>query len=233
MSAITIEAALRDEQLLGAALGATETWATWLATLKAAFGASLNRAEHHAFAAVAGNRKPPQRKVQELWTIAGRGSGKSRIAAAIAAYIACFQEHDLDRGEIGCVLVLAGSRDQAGMVFSYAEAFLRRSPILRKMIKSVTAYEIRLTNGVVIAVHHEVSIWRDDTSANPDLEVYRAVRPSLARTGGMLVGISTPYLRTGLLHAKFRDYFDTDDDAVLVVRGATGLFNPTIDRATI
>ena len=96
MSSITIEAALRDEQLLGAALGSTETWATWLATLKAAFGASLNRAERRAFAAVAGSHKPPYCKAQELWTIAGRGSDTSRIAAAIAAYIACFQEHDLE-----------------------------------------------------------------------------------------------------------------------------------------
>ena len=128
---ITIDDALYDPQLLGGAFGDTETWATWLATLKAAFGISLNRAERRAFEAVAGSREPPSRKVEQLWAIAGRGSGKSRIAAAIAVYIACFCEHDLDPGEIGYVLVLAGSRDQAEMVFSYAQAFLRKSPILR------------------------------------------------------------------------------------------------------
>ncbi len=90
------------------------------------------------------------------------------------------------------------------------------------MIESVTAHEIRLTNGVFIAVHSdsyrsvrgrtllacifdEIALWRDDTSANPDIETYRAVLPSLARTGGMLLGISTPYRCTGLLHTKFRD----------------------------
>ena len=136
------------------------------------------------------------------------------------------------------------------MVFSYASAFLRRSPILRKMIENVTANEIRLTNGVTIAVHSnsfrlirgrtllacvfdEIAFWRDDTSANPDIEVYRAARPSLARTGGMLVGISSPYRRAGLLHAKFKDHYDTDDEDILVVRGGTGAFNPTIDQATI
>ena len=66
-----------------------------------------------------------------MGVIAGRGSGKSRIAAAVAVYIACFIQHALSPGETGYVLVLAGSRDQAGMVFYYAEAFLRRSPILR------------------------------------------------------------------------------------------------------
>ena len=59
------------------------------------------------------------------------------------------------------------------------------------------------------------------------------MRPSLARTGGMLVGISSPYRRAGLLHAKFKDHYDTDDEDILVVRGGTRAFNPTIDQATI
>ena len=64
------------------------------------------------------------------------------------------------------------------------------------MIESVTAHETRLTNGVVIAVHSnsyrsvrgrtllpcifdEIAFWRDNTSAGPDIETYRAVLPSL------------------------------------------------------
>jgi phage terminase large subunit-like protein len=133
--------------------GGPSTWATWIAALKAAFGLKLTRAERRAFTTIAGSRKPPKRRVQELWTVAGRGSGKSRMTAAVATYIACFLKHDLDPGETGHVLVLAGSRDQAQMVFSYARAFLNRSPILKKLIKSTTAHEIRLTNGVTIGVH--------------------------------------------------------------------------------
>ena len=250
MSAITIDRALQDPQLLGAALGDPKTWATWLATLKSAFGISLNRAERRAFASIAGSRAPPSKKVEQLWVVAGRGSGKSRVSAAIAVYVACFLPHDLDPGETGYVLVLAGSTAQAKAVFSYASAFLRRSPILRKMIESVTACEIRLTNGVTIAVHSnsfrlirgrtllacifdEIAFWRDDTSANPDVETFRAVRPSLARTGGMLVGISSPYRRAGLLHQKFKDHYDIDDEDILVVKGATEQFNPTVSEDTI
>ena len=113
-----------------------------------------------------------------------------------------------------------------------------------------TAYEIRLTNNVTIAVHSnsfrlirgrtllagvfdEIAFWRDDTSANPDIETYRAVRPSLARTGGMLIGISSPYRRAGLLHQKFKTNYGVDDEDVLVVRGGTARFNPTIDQAVI
>jgi phage terminase large subunit-like protein len=216
---ITIDQALKDKNLLGAALGPPDSWSTWLTTLKAAFGSPLTEPELRTFATIAGDRAPPTNRVNQLWGIRGRGSGKSRTAGAISTYVACFGEHDLDPGEVGYVLTLAGSRDQAKMVHSYIAAFLRSSPILRKMIKNVTAHEIQLSNHVNIAVHSnnfrlirgrtllacvfdEIAFWRDDTSANPDIEVYRAVRPSLARTGGLLVGISSPYRKNGLLHSS-------------------------------
>lgn len=247
---MTIDEALEDPNLLGAAFGDPSTWSTWLATLRAAFGEKLTRAELRAFKSVAGNRKPPSHKVKELWSIVGRGGGKSRMSAAVAVYLACFLKHDLDPGEVGYVLTLAGSRDQAGRVFDYALAFIRKSPILRKLIKSMTAQEIKMTNGVVIAVHSnsfrlirgrtilacifdEVAYWRDDQSANPDQEVFRAVKPSLVRTGGMLIGISSPYRQAGLLHARYKDHYGVDDNDVLVVKGGTREFNPTISQRDI
>jgi hypothetical protein len=247
---IDIEHALRDPQLLGAALGDPETWSTWLTALKAAFGIELNREERRAFESIAGNRAPPARKVQQFFAICGRGSGKSRIAAAIAVYIACFIEHDLDPGEVGYVLSLSASRDQAAVVFSYALAFLEQSPILRQQIESITATEIRLKSNIVISIHtssfrlvrgrallgvifDELAWWRSDESANPDIEIFRACLPSLIRTHGTLVGISSPYRRTGLLHQKFKTSYGIDDPDVLVVRGGTSEFNPTINRDDI
>ena len=247
---ISIADALSDGKLLGAALGPPSTWSTWMAVLKAAFAAPLDKVERETFKSIAGSREPPDHRVNQLWAIAGRGSGKSRVAAAIATYLACFQEHDLDPGETGYVLVLAASRDQANAAFNYAQAFLNSSPILRKQIESVVANEIRLKNNVCLAIHtnnfrlirgrtllacvfDEIAFWRDDTSANPDVEICRAVRPSLARTGGVLVGISSPYRRVGLLHQKFKASFGVDDPDVLVVKGSTSQFNPTIGQATI
>ena len=61
---ITIDHALHDPKLLGGSLGAPETWATWMAILKAAFGITLSDAERHAFESVAGSREPPARKVE-------------------------------------------------------------------------------------------------------------------------------------------------------------------------
>src|SRR5262245_9819749 len=60
-----------------------------------------------------------------------------------------FQFHPR-RGEVGYVLVLAASRDQARVVFDYAKAFLDDSPVLKQEIASVTATEIRLRNDIII-----------------------------------------------------------------------------------
>jgi hypothetical protein len=183
--------------------------------------------------------------------VAGRRGGKSRIAALIACYLALFASHRLAAGEKGMVLVLAASLEQAGVVFGYVLGLLRGSPALAREIASVKrSGEIELTNGIVIAVHSnsfrtvrgrtlvaavldEVSFWRDDTTANPDVETYRAVLPSLATTHGMLVGISTPYRRIGLLHQKHRDHFGQDGDDVLVVQGSSQTFNSTLSDQTV
>src|SRR5262249_57785381 len=72
-----------------------------------------------------------------------------------------------------------------------------------------------------------------ESTATPDVETYSAILPSLATTNGMLVGISTPYRKLGLLHQKWRDHFGVDGDDVLVVQGASKVFNPSLADATI
>jgi hypothetical protein len=249
---VSLDKAMADVNLLGAGLGAIGTWGQWRSVLKGAFGISLNLEEARQFEAVAGSRRPPAQKVRELWCILGRRSGKSRVAAALAVFFAVLVDHagKLAPGEVGHVLVLAASKDQARTIRRYAEGFLRASPVLAKFITDVTADEIRLKNNVTIAIHpanyrtirgrtllacifDEIAFWRSEESAQPDIEVYRAVLPALATTGGMLIAISSPYRRTGLLHTKHRDYFGQDDDGVLVVQGESERFNPTLGRDII
>jgi hypothetical protein len=58
--------------------------------------------------------------------------------------------------------------------------------------------------------------------------------PSLATIpNAMLIGISTPYRRAGLLYQKWKDYFGQDDDDVLVVHGSSRAFNPTLPQSII
>ena len=248
-STIDIVRALQDKNLLGAGLGDPASWSRWFSILKAAFALPMNNSDLASFKEVAG-REPPSQRVDELWCLLGRRSGKSRIAAALACFAALLVPRQLARGETGVVLVLAASSDQAKVVFGYCIGFLQASPVLAREIISTTATEIRLRNGniigiyannyktvrgktVICAIFDEVSQWRDVESAWPDVETYRAVLPSLATTHGMLIGISSPYRKTGLLFDKHRHHFAQNDPHVLIVQGASRLFNPTIDQGLV
>lgn len=243
---IGIDRALLDKNLLGAALGDTASWSQWLAVLRAAFGLKMSDQDLAIFSEVAGEREPPGQRVNELWCVAGRRSGKTRIAAAISTYIAAIAQHKLASGEVGYVLLLAASRSQASVAFAYVVGFLQSSPILRQQIESTTAEEIRLKGNIIIGVHagsyrtirgrtllavvgDETSFWRDIDSAQPDVEIFRACMPALAASKGLWVGISTGYRKLGLLYQKWRDHFGHDGDDVLVVQGASSALNPSLD----
>jgi hypothetical protein len=80
---------------------------------------------------------------------------------------------------------------------------------------------------------HEVSFWRDETSSKPDEEVYDAILPALARVpGSMLIGISSPYRKAGLLYRKFKKHYGEPGD-ILVIRAPTRVLNPTISQDVV
>jgi hypothetical protein len=153
-------------------------------------------------------------------------------------------------GERGVVACISPTRAQSEVVRDYALGYFEASPILRDEVAETTGDEIRLRNGNVIctlasdfrtlrgrtlllAVLDEASFLRDETSSTPDIEAARALLPGLATTGGMLVVLSSPYRRAGLLFQLHRDYFGKDSDDTLVVAGPSLLFNPTLDTAMI
>jgi phage terminase large subunit-like protein len=243
---ITIDRALTDAKLLGGALGSPETWQHWIAILRAAFGLSLDGEQHRVFADLAGGRAAPANRVRELWVAAGRRSGKSKMAAAVAAYLACFGKYKLSKGETGHMIVLAPTVNQAHLVFGYAKAFIEESPILRQRIENIKAEEIKLSGNIVLGVHpasqrslrgrtlvgcvlDECAQFYDETSARPDIEIYRALIPALLTTQGSMVSISSPYMQRGILYQKYKDVYGKDDPEVLVIQAASSVLNPTLD----
>src|SRR5262249_40854261 len=124
----------------GAALGDITTWKVWVAILKATYAEPLSDDELATFKQVAGDRAPPSKRVRELWAgPIGRGSGKSRMSAAVAVYIAALIDHTarLVPGETGVVAIIAASREQAAMVFNYTKGFLRSAPLLEECVESI------------------------------------------------------------------------------------------------
>ena len=145
----TIDDALTDRLLLGAALDKDlSSWCNWRTILKATFGIPLETEEElDTLELLAGGRRsPPSRRVSELWAICGRRSGKSRMAALIASYVAAFEDHSakLAPGEVGYVLILSPTKDQSKVIASYVAAFFASSPVLRQLVIEANSEEIRL-----------------------------------------------------------------------------------------
>ena len=250
---MNIDQALADPNLLGAGLGSDlASWSSWRAILRAAYGLPLSDDQAETFHRLAGGRTAPQGAVSEFWAVVGRRSGKSRMAAAVAVYEACFAGHEakLAPGEEGIVVVVSASKWQGQAVRGYALGFLRSSPILAQLVRTAGAETIVLTNGITIeirsgnfrtargrtlvcALFDETAFWRSEESASPDTETYRAVLPALATTGGKLWAISSPYRKAGLLYQKHTDHFGEPDHDVLVIQAASEALNPTLDPAVI
>jgi hypothetical protein len=198
-------------------------------------------------------RAPPKRRVRELWAVVGRRGGKDSVASAVACFASGFIDYKkvLRPGERASVLCLAVDKAQASIVEKYTRAYFTDIPLLRGQVTRETADGLLLKTGaeldvlasnfrnvrgrsIACVVMDEVAFWRSETTANPDVETYQALVPSLATIpGAMLIGISTPYRRAGLLYQKWKDYFGQDDDDVLVVHGASRAFNPTLPQSII
>lgn len=251
MTVPSITAALTDARLL-APYFAGPSWSTWRAVLKAAEGWPLDDDELPLFKAVAGEREPPRCRVKELVVIAGRRSGKDSIASAIATAAATADYSPYLRpGERATVMCMAVDRDQAMLVHRYITGYFRAVPLLAALKAKETADGLELANDVEIVIApnsfravrgraiaacimDEAAFWRDDSSANPDHEVYAAVRPGMVTLpGSMLILITTAFRRSGLAYQKWVEHFGKDHADVLCIYGPTPAFNPLIDQAEI
>jgi phage terminase large subunit-like protein len=210
-AAISIDEALTDPELFEPWFSG-ETWDGWRAVLKAAYALPMTGDEVEFFRSVA-ERDPPKRRVRELWCVVGRRGGKDSVASVIAAHSAAlFSEgHRLRPGERALVMCLAVDRDQAKVVLNYTRSFFTDIDLLKGMVQRETATGFELTNSVDVtistnsfrsvrgrpilcAILDETAFWRDETSATPDEETYKALRPALASiSGSIIIGISSPY----------------------------------------
>ena len=235
---------------------AGESWGPWRVVERAIFGLPLEDEDLPLFRELTGREEAPDRPATEAWIIAGRRSAKSRKAATIGAYIATIgaevlgYRQRLAPGERGTILILAVNTIQAKITLDYAKAYFAEIPMLKRMVERENSEGIDLTNRmslivvandfrsvrgrtIVCVIFDETAFWRSDYSANPDLEVYRAVKPALASMpGSLLIGIGSPYRRAGLLWSKFRKHWGKAGD-VLIVKAPTATLNPLIDKAVI
>jgi hypothetical protein len=185
--------------------------------------------------------------------IAGRRSGKSRLAALIAVHRATFTDYrpHLAPGERALVMVIASDRTQARVVHRYVKGLLHTTPLLERLIEREAADSIDLRNRVSIEIHtasfratrgytlacvvaDEVAFWRDESSANPATEILQALRPGLATIpGSLLIAIGSPYARSGPLWQTYARHYGKDDSDVLVVQAPSRTLNPTLSERLV
>lgn len=238
---LNIIEAINDPNILGDTLAPAQE-----AALRVLYGLPLSGDQLALARQCAGGAWRPGVEYREAAFICGRRSGKSdKLAANIAIFEAFFRDHHLSPGETGVVLLLAQNMRAARIVRGYVAGKISRSPVLRRHMLSARAHELELDNGIIIAIHpssfrairglsviscvcDEVAFWwTEDTYANPDIEVIRAVRPAMATfPHGKLLLVSSPYTMTGALWDIWKRR-DSDPDT-LVWHAPTSLMNPTV-----
>src|SRR4051794_18860732 len=215
-------------------------------------GETLTKEEREIFSKLTGREREPGRPVEELVCVVGRRGGKSRAMATLACYVAALCEHDLVPGERGVTLLVAPDQRQAKIALDYATAVFEGSPVLSQLVANRTQDELELKNGISIEVRaasfrrlrgptyvaviaDEAAFWiADEGSSNPDVEILNAVRPGLATTGGPLIIASSPYARRGVLWEAYRRHYGAEGDPlVLVAKGASRAFNPSLPQSIV
>jgi hypothetical protein len=220
--------AIEDKNLLGSAFKDLSTWRPWMIFLKALFGLEVqDSADLELFRQCTELAMPPKERIRECAAICGRRSGKSYISAIIAVYLACFKDWTqyLSPGEKGMIIIVAVDRSQAKIIKQYVSGILNSSRVLAGMVQRDLPEQIDLKNRVSIviktnsyrsvrgfsilcAILEETAFWRSDFSSNPDREVVAAIKPSLATIPeSLMIMISTPYARRGILYDTFKRSF--------------------------
>lgn len=249
---MTLLEALEDPKLLGQVLRGT-TWGAWLAALRALFGLPLSAEAYALYQACTGRVQVPEEPVREGWFVVGRRGGKSRIMALVAIFLAFFKRYDdvLAPGEVGTIALIAADRRQCRTLLRYITGTVDAVPMLRKMVVNTTKESIELKNRVVIevftassatvrgytliaAICDELSFWRAEDSADPDVDVLNGLRPAMATIpGALMLCISSPYSRRGALWSAYQKHFGKNGDPVMVWQADTRTMNPTVSERVV
>lgn len=193
----------------------------------------------------------PLKPYKEGYVIAPRRSGKSSAAALIAAWTGISRDWTklVAPGERAWIFVIAVDRAQASQIKGYVSGLFSLTPTLKSMVTRETREALELRTGCSISVKtcsfrsvrgyscaavllDEAAFYRSDESANPDREVVAAVRPALANLDGLLLVLSTPYARQGVLYDAYRRWYG-QPGGPLVWKASSRMMNPTISEEVI
>jgi hypothetical protein len=229
-----------------------DSWRPWRNVLAATYG--LQPEDPDFVRQLTGRDLLPTTQARRVMYLAGRRAGKSRIAALIAAFHLCCREYpDIAEGERTIFVLVASTKSQAQSVKGYFLGLLRsKSCRLAVKVVSETQETVRLSNGlefVIMAGRHsirgativgcvleEAAFIRstDDGAAMSDEEIIRAIEPGMGTVRDpLMVIISSPHRKRGLLWKLWNRFFGKADARTLVIKAPTRLMNPQFDQEVI
>lgn len=230
--------------LMDAAGCTGSSWLPWRAFWKGVYALPMTDEELAIFRRHT-ERDPPTEPVSEAVMCIGRRGGKTSNAALCAVHAGIsFDRALVARGELVTVPLLAKDRLQARQLIRFVNAlcdlpgvrpFLSRT--LRSIVElktginlEITTASFRGTRGYTspCIVADEIAFWRtEDESANPDVEVLAALRPTLATIpNSLLLMLSSPYAAAGELFQAVERSFGQEDSYCLVWNSDSLSMNP-------
>lgn len=250
---LNIIQAIEDPTLFGPLFKDQQTWASWKIFLKGLFGLEMKEEEAEFFRQHTGRKIIPASQASECFCIAGRRGGKSFVSAIIAGYLAAFKDWSpfLSQGEVGWIFIVSPDRNQSRVVLGYIKSIFRLEPFA-PLVEKELATELRLKNGITIevrtasfrsvrgytilsAILDEVAFLRSEESATPDTELVTALLPALSTTpGSLLLAISTPYMKAGVLWQAYKEFFGKEEEETpLIWKADTQTMNPSFRESAI
>jgi hypothetical protein len=244
-----LHACLIDHDVFGGTF-AGPTFDAWRTVAKILDGLPLNATELELYRRMTNRDAAPTQAFAEAYLIKPRRAGGTLFAAAVGLHAALGDyTAKLGPGELATVALIASDRKQARQLMNYVKGLIGNSQMISAEVVNQTTESITFAHRVQLEVHttsyrstrgysyaavvlDELAFFRDDLSANPDVELIRAVRPGLSNLNGRLLGLSSPHSRRGHLYDMFRAHYG-QPSPVLVLAASHSILNPTIDQAII
>jgi hypothetical protein len=242
---VNIIEALSDPAFLGAlpAFKDLTTWRPWLAFLRAVYGLPMDEADLALFARHTGRKVPRPGGYPTAVVCVGVQSGKSRIAAAVAAFEAAAALARGDRG-VYVPLVAQDARNAERALFGYALEALDL-PLFQGETTRETTTTRELGGRVTVAVYpcrpsairgiravaviiDELAFFITSEGRPTDTEMLRAARARVATTAGKVFILSSPYAQAGALWELHRRHYGREEAATLVWAASSPEMNPTL-----
>jgi hypothetical protein len=238
---MTIVDALMDGALFGGlpAFRNLATWRAWLVFLRVIYGLPLAEDEQAIFCERTGRTlfDPPAGGRCEVVAVVGRQSGKTRVAATIAAFEAMMAPAEADQTETYALLIAPDARGALRALFAYVRAIFDGVPLLARSVATRRAETLTLHSGCTLAVYpcRPAAVQAGPVPVSSSVMSWRSI--ARQRVSRPISRCCEPYVRhwrrqayaqTGALYDLHCKHFGRNGGNTLVWQASAPSMNPLL-----